>query len=127
MLQSLNYILLFKFYDMNSKGGIIKLNLIFWSLLFLYKWIGVGSLTDEYEKYFVYAIFHIPVAFLTAMLSFHLVFEKFYTNKNKSIFLLLPKERMAIFTLIPFISMTKQRENLFFRQPSFCLNSLVYI
>jgi hypothetical protein len=71
---------------MNSKGGIIKLNLIFWSLLFLYKWIGVGSLTDEYEKYFVYAIFHIPVAFLTAILSFHLVFEKFYHNKDKSIF-----------------------------------------
>lgn len=71
---------------MNSKGGIIKLNLIFWSLLFLYKWIGVGSLTEEYQKYFVYSVFHIPVAFLTAVVSFHIIFEKFYHRKDKSIF-----------------------------------------
>jgi sensor histidine kinase YesM len=54
--------------------------------MFLYKWIGVGSLTDEYEKFFIYSIFHIPVAFLTAILSFHIFFERFYNSKNKAVF-----------------------------------------
>lgn len=85
-MEHLNYLLLFKIFQMNSKRGIIVFNLLFWSLLFLYKWIGVGSLTEEYEKYFMYSIFHIPVAFLTAMLSFHVFFEKFFNTKDKTIF-----------------------------------------
>ncbi|TRX03472.1 sensor histidine kinase [Flavobacterium gawalongense] len=71
---------------MFSKGGVIKFNIIFWSLLFLYKWIGIGALSNEYEKYFVYSIFHIPVAFLTATLTFHIVFEKLHDTKNKVVF-----------------------------------------
>ena len=39
---------------MNNKKGSIIFNLLFWSLLFVYKWIGIGSLTAEYEKYFMY-------------------------------------------------------------------------
>jgi two-component system LytT family sensor kinase len=71
---------------MNNKSGVIVFNLLFWSLLFVYKWIGIGSLTEEYEKYFMYSIFHVPVAFLTTILTFHVFFKNYFKSKNKTIF-----------------------------------------
>ena len=71
---------------MNNKSGVIVFNLLFWSLLFVYKWIGIGSLTEEYEKYFMYSIFHVPLAFLTTMLTFHVFFENYFNSKNKTLF-----------------------------------------
>ncbi len=71
---------------MNNKKGIIIFNLLFWSLLFVYKWIGIGSLTEEYEKYFMYSVFHVPVAFVTTILSFHFFFKNFFNSKDKKLF-----------------------------------------
>ncbi|MHA8050273.1 sensor histidine kinase [Aquirufa sp. ROCK-SH2] len=68
---------------MNQKSRVISFNIIFWSALFFYKWIGFGALTEEYVKQFVYSIVNIPIAFLTAYISFHVVFEKHHTSKNQ--------------------------------------------
>lgn len=131
-MEHLNYILLFKFYfKMNNKRSIIAFNLLFWSLLFLYKWIGVGSLTEEYEKYFMYSIFHIPVAFLTAMLSFHVFFEKFFNPKDKTIFwitiiatglfFMLAKRAYGYFYFDPVYFPTENKDDSFFSAPKLLL------
>ncbi len=68
---------------MNQKANIVSFNIIFWSALFFYKWIGFGALTDEYTKQFAYSIFNIPVAFLTAYFSMHVVFDRMNQAKIK--------------------------------------------
>lgn len=68
---------------MSKNRRIINFNIIFWTSLFLYKWIGSGALFEDYAKQFAYSIFNIPVAFLTAYFSFHVVFEKEHHAKNK--------------------------------------------
>lgn len=68
---------------MNQKTSIVSFNIIFWSALFFYKWIGFGALTDEYNKQFAYSIVNIPVAFFTAYLSLHVVFDRMNQAKVK--------------------------------------------
>jgi|LauGreSuBDMM15SN_2_FD.fasta_scaffold03661_2 hypothetical protein len=61
---------------MNQRTSVVSFNIIFWSALFFYKWIGFGALTEEYTKQFAYSIVNIPVAFLTAYVSMHVVFDR---------------------------------------------------
>lgn len=73
-----------RFYTlMNQKTSVVSFNIIFWSALFFYKWIGFGALTEEYVKQFIYSIVSIPIAFLTAYFSFHVVFDRMNQAKNK--------------------------------------------
>ncbi|RKT00236.1 sensor histidine kinase [Flavobacterium sp. 123] len=116
---------------MNNKKGIIIFNLLFWSLLFVYKWIGIGSLTEEYEKYFMYSVFHIPAAFLTTMLSFHVFFEKFYNPKDKTIFwvsitstglfFVLAKRAYSFFYFDSIYFLTEKIDESFFSLPKLLL------
>lgn len=116
---------------MNNKIGLITFNLLFWSLLFLYKWIGVGSLTEEYEKHFMYSVFHIPVAFFTAILTFHVFFDKFFNPKGKTLFWIcivaiglfsvLAKRAYGFFYFEPIYYPTVKTDESFFSLPKLLL------
>ncbi|MDR6942906.1 sensor histidine kinase [Mucilaginibacter pocheonensis] len=62
----------------------ILFNLLFWTLYFLYQWLGLASLYTDYDKYFINACMALPVSFLFSLLAVHVFFKRIY-HKNKKV------------------------------------------
>ncbi|MEA5260736.1 histidine kinase [Arcicella aquatica] len=71
---------------MNERFNTIRFNLIFWTLYFLYEWLGMGAATDQYYVYFIKACTSVPIAFVVSCLSVHYLFSKFYLLDKKTTF-----------------------------------------
>ncbi len=66
----------------NDKYGLIRFNLIFWSVFFLYQWLGLGGAKDLYFFYFKRACWMVPIAMAVTYLSIHFLFERYYLKKR---------------------------------------------
>jgi two-component system, LytTR family, sensor kinase len=62
----------------------LAFNVIFWLLYFLYQWLGLASLYQGYDKYFINACMALPVSLLFSLLVVHIFFKKFYGKHRKA-------------------------------------------
>lgn len=69
-----------------NKIRYIHFNAIFWIVYFLYEWIGHGSVTDEYLRYFINASVMVSTAFLASYLTVNVFFRKYYLQNKKTKF-----------------------------------------
>ena len=69
-----------------NKIRYIHFNAIFWIVYFLYEWIGRGSVTDEYYRYFINACVMVSTAFLASYLTVNVLFRKYYLQNKKKKF-----------------------------------------
>lgn len=70
---------------MIDKKTSIRFNLIFWLIYFLYEWLGVGAMTENYHASLIKASIYIPSAFLASYISIHILFRKYFLSDNKTI------------------------------------------
>lgn len=71
---------------MQERFNTIRFNLVFWTIYFLYEWLGRGASIDHYDYYFVKACITIPIAFAMSYLSVHFLFDRFYFKNRKTAF-----------------------------------------
>ena len=71
---------------MIDKKTSIRFDLIFWLLYFLYEWLGVGAMTENYHASFIKACIYMPVAFVVSYISIHVLFKNYYLTDRKTIF-----------------------------------------
>jgi sensor histidine kinase YesM len=60
----------------------IIFNFIFWSLYFLYQWLGLAALSGDFSSYFINACMALPSAFIVSYLTVR-VFLKRYSSKEE--------------------------------------------
>lgn len=71
---------------MKERFNTIRFNLIFWTIYFLYEWLGRGASIDQYGFYFVKSYLIVPIYIAVSYLSVHLLFDKFYFKNKKTAF-----------------------------------------
>ncbi|SEP03619.1 Histidine kinase [Mucilaginibacter gossypiicola] len=64
----------------------IAFNGLFWSLYFLYQWLGLASLYGDYNSYFINACMALPVSLIFSMLAVHVFFRRYYQQGRKTSF-----------------------------------------
>lgn len=70
---------------MTSKRNDILYNVIFWLAYFIYEWLANAAVENEYRRYFINSLVIVPITWLSAIFTVHILFKKFF-NKNKKIF-----------------------------------------
>lgn len=78
----------------------VVFNIIFWLLYFIYEWLGLAALSGEYGKYFLNAVMALPLSFIIAYLTVHLLLKKFYQKEKKWQFWILQISISVILLLI---------------------------
>ena len=53
-------------------------NIAFWSLYFVYEWLGLAALSGDYRSYFVNACVALPLALAISYLTVHILLKKYY-------------------------------------------------
>lgn len=71
---------------MKERLNTIRFNLVFWTIYFLYEWLGRGASIDQYEFYFVKSYLIVPFYFIVSYLSVHFLFDTFYFKNKKTAF-----------------------------------------
>ncbi|WP_276484092.1 sensor histidine kinase [Paraflavitalea pollutisoli] len=56
----------------------IIFNTAFWTVYFLYEWFGLAALSGQYRLYFLNACMALPLSFLVAWITVHVLIKKFY-------------------------------------------------
>ncbi|WP_121808137.1 sensor histidine kinase [Mucilaginibacter kameinonensis] len=64
----------------------IAFNGVFWSLYFLYQWLGLASLYGDYNSYFINACMALPVSLVFSILAVHFFFRRYYQKGRKTAF-----------------------------------------
>lgn len=78
----------------------IRFNILFWSVYFLYEWLGNASVEDEYLRYLINALVIVPLTFLAAWVTVHLLFKKYFIEDRKLTFWLVFIISVLGFTLL---------------------------
>lgn len=78
----------------------IVFNLIFWSLYFLYEWLGLAALSGNYGLYFINACMALPLSFLISYLTVHVFVKKIYKKGKKLEFWVCQVSVSIVFLLI---------------------------
>lgn len=68
---------------MKERLNTLRFSLIFWTIYFLYEWLGRGASIDQYYFYFVKSYLIVPIYIIVSYLSVHFLFEKFDFKNNK--------------------------------------------
>lgn len=61
-------------------------NLIFWSSYFLYEWLGNAAVSCEYDRYLFNASIIVPITFVAALFTVHVLIKKVYLKDRKELF-----------------------------------------
>lgn len=61
-------------------------NIVFWSMYFLYEWLGNGTVSCEYNRYLFNASVIVPLTLLAALLTVHVLIKRVYLKGNKKLF-----------------------------------------
>jgi sensor histidine kinase YesM len=64
-----------------SDYSILRFNLIFWPVYFMYQWLALGGAKDQYLMYFKRACLTVPVGMVVSFISVHVLFRFYRTNK----------------------------------------------
>jgi two-component system, LytTR family, sensor kinase len=79
---------------------VLFFNIQFWSLYFLYEWLGNASVSCEYNRYLFNATAIVPLTFLAALFTVHVLIKRFYLKNKKQAFWALLLLSMIAFTLV---------------------------
>ena len=89
----------------------VLFNVVFWSLYFLYQWLGLASLYGDYQGYLINACMALPVAFLFSWLTVHVLIKKRLAESGRaidwaylillSLFLLLLRRSINYYLIYP--------------------------
>lgn len=71
---------------MKDRFNNLRFSLIFWTIYFLYEWLGRGALIDQYLFYFVRSCIIVPIYIVVSLLSVHFIVNKFNFKSNKTAF-----------------------------------------
>lgn len=71
---------------MKERLNILRFSVIFWTLYFLYEWLGRGALIDQYLFFFVRSCLVVPVYIVVSLLSVHFIIDKFNFKTQKTAF-----------------------------------------
>lgn len=94
-----------------TKSRELIFNGVFWSLYFLYEWFGLAALSGEYRMYFLNACLALPVSFIVAWITVHVLIKRYYHKGSKwqfwilqialSLTLLLIRRHFNYFVIYP--------------------------
>jgi len=73
---------------------------VFWTLYFLYEWLGWASMDGDFYQHFISASVMVPITFLAAMLTIHVYFNKFYLHNKRPWFWLAAIATMLVLLLL---------------------------
>ncbi len=71
---------------MKDRFNNLRFSLIFWTIYFLYEWLGRGALIDQYSFYFVRSCIIVPIYMVVSLLSVHFIVNKFNFKTNITAF-----------------------------------------
>lgn len=77
----------------------IRFNSYFWLTYFIYQWLGFASVGDEYYRYLITASVIIPITFLAAVFTIHILFKQYFLIGQKKTFWVLLLTSVFVFTL----------------------------
>lgn len=83
---------------MTLKKNDISFNLIFWLAYFIYEWLANATIDNEYRRYFINAAVIVPITWLSAVYTVHILFKKFYLTNKKTFWIGLVAG-IVVFTL----------------------------
>jgi two-component system LytT family sensor kinase len=61
----------------------IVFNIIFWLAYFFYEWLGLASLSWEFDKYLINACLALPLSFIVSYITVHVLVKKYYLKGRK--------------------------------------------
>lgn len=85
---------------MNMKKNDIYFNLQFWLAYFLYEWLANASIDNEYKRYLINALVIVPITWLAAVFTVHVLFKRFYLKEKKKEFWIGLIASMLFFILL---------------------------
>ena len=77
----------------------IKFNIYFWLIYFLYEWLALASVGDEFNRYFETACALVPLSFVASIFTVKILIPKFFANGRRKEFLLYLLLSAIVFTL----------------------------
>lgn len=75
----------------------IRFNSFFWIIYFIYQWLAYASVGDEYYRYLISAFVLVPITFLAAFFTIHVLFKKYFLTGRKKIFWMLFSVGVLVF------------------------------
>jgi LytS/YehU family sensor histidine kinase len=101
----------------------IVFNLIFWTLYFLYQWLGLAALSGQYGLYFINAVMALPLSLVVSLITVHFLVKKFYLKGRRiefwvlqvviSIVLLLIRRHINYYIIYPHFAVEAQKVPLY--------------
>lgn len=85
---------------MNVKKNDIHFNVQFWLAYFLYEWLANASIDSEYRRYFINAIVIVPLTWLAAVVTVHVLFKNLYLKDKKKAFWISLIVSMMVFIVV---------------------------
>ncbi len=68
---------------MQKRNLPLLFNVVFWLLYFLYEWLALAALSGDYGSYFINACVAFPFAFLSSIITVHILLKKYYDSQPK--------------------------------------------
>lgn len=65
---------------------VIRFNVFFWLTYFIYEWLGHASVGDEYYRYLITALVFVPLTFLAAVFTMHVLVRNYFLSGRKKEF-----------------------------------------
>lgn len=79
---------------------ILRFNLLFWAIYFVYEWLGVSTVDCLYNIHLLGAAGIVPITFLATMFTVHILIRKFFQQNKKTFFWLGLIVSVCAFALI---------------------------
>jgi len=71
---------------MNLTRKDLSFNIIFWSLYFLYEWLGNAAVSCQYDRYLFNASIIVPITLVAALFTVHVLIKRVYLKDRKQLF-----------------------------------------
>ncbi len=68
---------------MQKRNLPLLFNVVFWLLYFLYEWLALAALSGDYASYFINACIAFPFAFLSSIVTVHVLLKKYYDSQSR--------------------------------------------
>lgn len=79
--------------------GELRFNVFFWGIYFLYEWLGLASVGDEFDRYFETACVTVPISLLASVFTVKVLIPRFYVKGRRKEFWLYLILSATVFVL----------------------------
>ncbi|MEQ5790746.1 histidine kinase [Muricauda sp. NFXS6] len=77
----------------------VRFNIYFWLIYFLYEWLGLASVGDEFDRYFETACVLVPLSFVASFFTVKVLVPRFFVTGRRKEFWLYLLLSALVFTL----------------------------